>query len=81
MFLSQRVLGFFYIDKIFIELRTFQLMSRFITYHSYSKIGKVMAILGKKKTTGVFNSNFEKTGRRAGVQAANLLEVVNSHSL
>ena len=28
-----------------------------------------MAILGKKKTTGVFNSNFEKTGRRAGGRA------------
>ena len=44
---SQQMLGFTYIEKITLALHTLQLMSRFVPYHSYSKIGKNMGTLGK----------------------------------
>ena len=39
-FFSQQVLGFTDIEKIPLALHTFQYMSRFVPYHSYSRIGK-----------------------------------------
>ena len=47
MFSSHHVVYFtyMYIDNFSIELYTFQQMSRFIPYHSYSKIGKIWILL------------------------------------
>ena len=59
---SQHVLDFACIKQFSIELQTFQKISRFFPYHSYSKIGKNLDTLGKFSTyqekVNIFNWNF-----------------------
>ena len=50
VFFSQHVQGFTNIEHFPLRFTLFQSMSRFITYHSCSKIGKNMGTLGKFST-------------------------------